>query len=107
MDIDEKQIEQIVEMVLERLSPPDQEISPDRSFGKEDGVFREMEDAIHAAVTAQKQLVGLSLATREKIIQGIRDVCWNNREEYGRMELEETDIGAKEGTVLKLEVACG
>jgi len=107
MDIDEKQIEQIVGMVLERLSPSDQASSPDRSFETGDGVFREMEDAIHAAVKAQKQLVGLPLATREKIIQGIRDVCWNNREEYGRMELEETDIGAKEGTVLKLEVACG
>jgi propionaldehyde dehydrogenase len=66
-----------------------------------------MEDAIQAAADAQQALVRLPLSTREKIIQTMRDVGWTNREEYGRMELEEADLGAVNGTVLKLETACG
>ena len=108
MSIDPQQVELIVEKVLEGLSasgqsPPADTSSPTGSGG----VFREMEDAIQAAVAAQQALVRLPLATREKIIQVMRDVGWANREEYGRMELEETDLGAVSGTVLKLETACG
>jgi len=107
MNIDQKQIEQIIEMVWERLSPSDSEASPDLPAGNVDGVFNEMEDAIHAAVNAQKKLVSLSLALRETIVQAVRDVGRTHREEYARMEFEETDIGAVEGTVMKLEVAYG
>jgi acyl-CoA reductase-like NAD-dependent aldehyde dehydrogenase len=108
MAIDRKQVELIVEKVLQTLSSSSQSSSgnppsPDGSGG----VFQEMEDAIQAAAVAQQTLVRLPLATREKIIQTIRDVGWANREEYGRMELEETDLGAVDGTVLKLETACG
>jgi acyl-CoA reductase-like NAD-dependent aldehyde dehydrogenase len=108
MDIDRKQVELIVEKVLESLSSSSRgsstnNASPDGSGG----VFQEMEDAIQAASRAHQALVRLPLATREKIIQTIRDVGWANREEYGRMELAETDLGAVNGTVLKLEVACG
>ena len=108
MAIDRKQVELIVEKVLQTLSSSSQSSSgnppsPDGSGG----VFQEMEDAIQAANSAQQALVRLPLATREKIIQTIRDVGRANREEYGRMELEETDLGAVDGTVLKLETACG
>ena len=108
MAIDRKQVELIVEKVLQTLSSSSQSSSgnppsPDGSGG----VFQEMEDAIRATAVAQQALVRLPLATREKIIQTIRDVGRANREEYGRMELEETDLGAVDGTVLKLETACG
>jgi len=103
--MDRDQVEQIVEMVMERLSSSGEGTSTIGSGGVTDGVFGEMEDAIQAAVVAQKKLVSLPLAVREKIVQAIRDVGWANREEYGRMELEETDIGAAEGTVLKLETS--
>lgn len=107
MNIDQKQIEQIVEMVIKRLSPHDSKSSQNVSTGTTDGVFDQMEDAIHAAVNAQKELVGLSMVLRKKIVQAVRDVGWTRREEYAGMEFEETDIGAVDGTVLKLEVACG
>ena len=107
MTIDKKQVERIVEKVLEELSISDQITSPNNPTGVADSVFQEMEDAIQAAVVAHHELVRLPLSTREKIIQTIRDVGWSNREEYGRMELEETDLGAVDGTVLKLETACG
>ena len=108
MTIDRKQLELIVEKVLEELSSAGQTAAPAVPSAKvADGVFQEMEDAIQAAVAAHRQLVQLPLAVREKIIQSIRDTGWANREEYGRMELEETDLGAAAGTVLKLAAACG
>lgn len=108
MTINRRQVEIIVEKVLEGLSSTGQNSSAN-SFSPEGsgGVFQEMEGAIQAAANAQQALVRLPLSTREKIIQTLRDVGWSNREEYGRMELEETDLGAVNGTVLKLEVACG
>jgi propionaldehyde dehydrogenase len=111
MTIDPKQVELIVEKVLESLSSSSQSSSGNspsaHGSGGSGGVFQEMEDAIQAAAEAQQALVRLPLATREKIIQAMRDVGWANREEYGRMELEEADLGAVDGTVLKLETACG
>jgi propionaldehyde dehydrogenase len=107
MNLDKKQIKNIVEKVIQELSSGDQSTSSADSANSSDGVFQEMEDAIQAAVVAHHQLVQVPLATREKIIQAIRDVGWTHREEYGRMELEETDLGAVSGTVLKLETACG
>jgi acyl-CoA reductase-like NAD-dependent aldehyde dehydrogenase len=107
MAIDKNQIEIIVEKVIKELAASSGGTGAGTPASNSDGVFQEMEDAIKAAVAAQRQLVQLPLAVREKIIQAIRDTGWANREEYGRMELEETDLGAAAGTVLKLETACG
>jgi acyl-CoA reductase-like NAD-dependent aldehyde dehydrogenase len=106
MNIDRKQVELIVEKVLQELSVSTQNPAVTVSTGGVHGVFQQIEDAIQAAVAAHRQLVQLPLAVREKIVQAIRDVGWVNREEYARMELQETDLGAVAGTVLKLEVAC-
>ncbi|MCP4627597.1 MAG: aldehyde dehydrogenase family protein [bacterium] len=107
MSIDKNQIEIIVEKILQELSADPQNAAATNQGDASDGVFQEMEDAIQAAVAAQRQLVQLPLAIREKIIRAIRDTGWVNREEYGPLELEETDLGAAAGTVLKLETACG
>lgn len=107
MSIDRQQIEVIVEKVLEGISATDENSSQSQVSGITDGVFGDIEGAIQAAVVAHEQLVRLPLAVREKIIQALRDVGWQNREEYGRLELDETGIGAADGTVLKMETACG
>ncbi|UCD82695.1 MAG: aldehyde dehydrogenase [Desulfobacterales bacterium] len=107
MKIDRKQLELVVEKVLEGLSSAGQTAAAAGPSAKvADGVFQEMEDAIQAAVVAHQELIQLPLAVRERIIQSIRDVGWANREEYGHMELQETDLGAVAGTKLKLEIAC-
>ncbi|MGD8292269.1 MAG: aldehyde dehydrogenase [Desulfobacterales bacterium] len=108
MTVDKEQVELIVKQVLASLSASETKPSADgHQNDSGDGVFQEMEDAIQAALAAHRQLVQLPMTAREKIIQTIRDVGWANREDYGRMELEETDLGAVDGTVLKLETACG
>ncbi len=108
MAVDKEQVELIVKQVLAKLSASETKPSADSQQNNSgDGVFQEMEDAIQAALAAHRQLVQLPMTAREKIIQAIRDIGWANREDYARMELEETDLGAVDGTMLKLETACG
>ena len=113
MSLDERRIEQIVEIVVNRLQqqglqavesePGAPQPRPD---GTADGVFREIDDAIQAAVAAQKQSVALPLKIREKIIQAVRDNGLANAQDYGRMEFEETGLGKLEDNVKKNQAAC-
>ena len=85
MGLNEGQIEQIVELVVSRLQQqgadlPGPEAVPSRPAGVMDGVFQEMEECIRAASKAQKNLVALPLAVREKIIQAIREVGYGQCE---------------------------
>ena len=73
MTIDKKQIELIIEQVMEKLTVSETRTSQDTPGAKdtphnkgEHGVFQEMEDAIQAAVAAHQQLLLLPLETREK-----------------------------------------
>ena len=111
MKLDERGIEQIVDMVINRLQKEgvelsDSDSSPNPSNNAADGVFHEIEDAIQAASIAQKKLLSLPLKTREGIIQAIRNVGKTNAEDYGRMEFEETGLGKLEDNIQKNQAAC-
>jgi propionaldehyde dehydrogenase len=71
-----------------------------------DGVFQDMEACIQAAAAAQKKLVALPLAVREKIIEAIRHVGRTQANEYGQMEFEETGLGKAADNVKKNQSAC-
>lgn len=103
--MDKKQIEKIVTLIWSEMNQPvDPGTAP--AAAADGGVFGNMEEAIQAAVLAQAALVQLSLELREKIIQVIRQVGLANRRIYGELELAEAELGAVEGTMLKIEVAC-
>ena len=111
MKLDERGIEQIVDMVVNRLekegiefSDPDNLPGPSGSIS--DGVFNEIEDAIQAASVAQQKLRSLPLQTREQIIEAIRAAGIANAEDYGRMEFEETGLGKLEDNIKKNQAAC-
>jgi propionaldehyde dehydrogenase len=111
MSFDERLVEQLVELVTNRLQQEGIEISepetsPAEPEGGTQGVFQEIDDAIQAAFIAQKKLVALPLTVRERIIQALRDVGFANAEEYGRMEFEETGLGKMEDNVKKNQAAC-
>ncbi|MDX1708848.1 MAG: hypothetical protein R3274_09630, partial [Desulfobacterales bacterium] len=60
MSIDRKQVELIVEKVLEGLAATGQSASTNNPAPSgSSGVFQEMEDAIQAAIVAQQELVRL------------------------------------------------
>lgn len=111
MSLDERRIEQIVEIVVNRLQQQglqmvDSNTGVPQPDGTADGVFQEINDAIQAAVAAQKQLVALPLKTRAKIIQAVRDAGLANAPDYGRLEFEETGLGKLEDNVQKNRAAC-
>jgi len=65
------------------------------------GIFNTMEDAVQAAVTAQRELILLPLSKRKEIIQAIRDVVIINRDSLSANAAEETGFGRKEDKVIK------
>jgi acyl-CoA reductase-like NAD-dependent aldehyde dehydrogenase len=111
MHLDEKLVNQIVDVVVQRLSADQSRNSPPADPVKSQeavtlGVFQNMEDCIPAAVKAQKNLLHLSFETRRRIIRTIRETGRANAREYARMEFEETGLGKLEDNADKNLSAC-
>ncbi|SHJ25671.1 propionaldehyde dehydrogenase [Geosporobacter subterraneus DSM 17957] len=95
MKTEVQQLEQIVrrvmnEIILKQTNKPN-------SFG----VFEEMEDAIEAAWSAQKELVKYNLEVRSKFISALRNACRENVELLSKMAYEETGMGRYEDKIKK------
>ncbi len=73
--------------------------------GGVDGVFQDVDTAVAAAKAAQERLVEAGLGKRAEVIRVIRDLCVENAEEWGRIELEETKIGRLDHKIEKLHSA--
>ena len=106
MGLDERQIEQIVEIVVDRLQAEGVDLSQSAegvpaTGDTGDGVFQDIEAAIGAAFLAQKKLTALPLAVRANIIQAIRDTGLANAADYGRLEFDETGLGKAEDNIKK------
>jgi acyl-CoA reductase-like NAD-dependent aldehyde dehydrogenase len=111
MGLGDRQIEQIVDIVVNRLQQEGVSFSESPESTSEtgnvvDGIFEEIEDAIQAAFSAQKKLITLPLALRQNIIQAIRDTGTTHAAEYGRMEFEETGLGKADDNIKKNQSAC-
>ena len=66
------------------------------------GVFQDTNEACEAAHEAYQQLSEKGVAGRNKVIQIVKDLCFNNAKEWGRIELEETKIGRLAHKIEKL-----
>ena len=66
-----------------------------------DGVFATVDDAVDAAATAFRELDGMSLEGRQKIIASIRESMFDNAEELARLAHTETGLGRVEDKVVK------
>lgn len=64
-------------------------------------LFDEVDDAVEAAIKAQRELVKCSLAKREEMITAIREKIRTNVAHLVRMELDETGYGRYDDKVLK------
>ena len=76
--------------------------SPQTSIAARDGVFVTVDEAVNAAYEAQKKVAAMSLAERGRMVDIIRRICMDRREELGRMEMEETKVGRLDHKVAKL-----
>ncbi len=68
------------------------------------GVFRDVDQAVGAAAEAFQQLRRKTLADRDRIVQIVKDLCEQQAEELGRMELQETKIGRLDHKIEKLKI---
>jgi aldehyde dehydrogenase len=77
--------------------------APAPAAGK-DGIFETVDEAVNASIEAQKKVAGLSLEQRGKIIRVIRDLCETRKQEFARIELDETGLGRYDHKIQKLEI---
>jgi aldehyde dehydrogenase len=122
--INETLIRDVVEEVLGRLAgpvaanPPERvaasaKVSPSitqpargpavsRSKGRRFGVFADADEACSAAHDAYLQLSEQGVAGRKKVVEIVKELCFDNATEWGRIELEETKIGRLDHKIEKL-----
>jgi aldehyde dehydrogenase len=106
MQVQEQVIAEIAREVVARLrvqmQQPQSSAAVPAAAAPRDGVFATVDEAANAAFEAQKQVAAMSLDERGKMIDIIRRICMDRREELGRMELEETKVGRLDHKILKL-----
>ena len=102
--MDEAAIRSVVQEVLRQLgtSPPAPTANGRGTLKRHFGVFDEAASAAAAAHDAYLQLAKLGLAGREKVVQIVKTMCFDQAAEWGRIELEETKIGILAHKVEKL-----
>ena len=107
MQIQEQVIAEIAKEVVARLRVQMQQPAASAAHGRSaaaarDGVFSTVDEAVNAAYEAQKRVALMSLEDRGRMIDIVRRICMDRREELGRMELEETKVGRLDHKILKL-----
>lgn len=98
MGMNKNNIEKIVQLVIAELKNKSETEVENKM---ELGIFEEVDDAIEAAVIAQKELVKLSLENREKLLKAMREEITKNIEMLSRMAFEETGMGRYEDKIKK------
>jgi aldehyde dehydrogenase len=78
--------------------------SPAGRRGGGEGVFQSVEDAVGAAAAAYRQLRTRTMADRARAVQIVKEICEQQAEELGRLELEETRIGRLDHKIEKLQI---
>ncbi len=102
----EQAIRHVVEEVLAQLgrTPRSRQNGQTASNGSRTwGVFTEVDHAVAAAQDGFEQLQQLPLEQRAKMIHIVREICFDQAEELGRKELEETKIGRLDHKIEKLK----
>jgi propionaldehyde dehydrogenase len=100
-------IDKVVEIVMKEIKMNSM-INEDiisSNFKNNLGVFEDMNMAIDAAWTAQKEYAKCSLARRNEIIESIRAELSKSVEIFAQMGVEETGMGRYEDKVLKHKLA--
>lgn len=92
----EDQIQEIVKAVLNNIKEVKAGSRPSAL-----GIFKDMNEAIKAAKTAQKQLKTMTVEEREKIVQKIREKAAENAKTLAEMGVEETGMGRVDHKILK------
>ncbi|MDP8235251.1 MAG: hypothetical protein P9M08_02600, partial [Candidatus Erginobacter occultus] len=101
--ISEEQVRSIVQTVVARLAGGEAAApgSPPSPIALGDGVYSGIEEAIAAGTAAQKKLMTLNLAVREKIIEAMRQAGWGSAEKISLLVVSETGMGRVDSKIQK------
>jgi aldehyde dehydrogenase len=102
MQVTDEIIRNVVAEVLANLR--NGHVAPSNGKSPRWGVFEDVNEAVAAAVEAQRQLAACGLAERKKAVDCIRKICIDRAEELGKAEMEETKIGKLAHKIEKLIV---
>jgi aldehyde dehydrogenase len=107
MPIQEQMIAEIAREVVARLrvqmqAPVATAAPAVQAATGRDGVFATVDDAVNAAFEAQKKVAAMSFDERKRMIGIIVGICNDNRDQLGRMEMDETKVGRLDHKILKL-----
>ena len=101
MSVSREDLSLIVQEVMKKLNASGGLPSSSSTATSGKGVFVSVDEAVAAADKAQKQLVDLPLATREKIIANMRRRAMEKVEELARFANKETGYGRVEDKIQK------
>jgi acyl-CoA reductase-like NAD-dependent aldehyde dehydrogenase len=103
MQISEKDIQKLVEQVLANMTGESSaNVSNSASeIALGNGVFTTVEEAVNAAKMAEAKMRSVSLESRRKMIQAMRDISIQHAEELAKMAVEETGLGRVEDKISK------
>ena len=98
MNIDEKQIGEIIKSVLANISGSETVNEDARSYK---GVFSTMTEALEAVNKAYKEFRSYSVEQREKMISNIRRLTLEEAEEMAKLGVSETGMGRVSDKIIK------
>jgi propionaldehyde dehydrogenase len=94
MSINADELSGVVQKVIEELINLGHADS-----GASTGIHESVDTAVEGAVKAQRQLIAMPLATRDKMIESIRQTTLANNERLSRMAVEESKLGRYEDKI--------
>lgn len=98
MDYNEKYISEIVKRVVEEF---EKKSAGTYNSSSSNGVFDNVDEAVHASKSAQKIWANSSKSLKEKVIAALRTAMHENAEEFSRRAVEETGMGRVEDKIIK------
>lgn len=107
MDFTEEQISAIVRRVMRNMTQVSDSVpqSPSPNVQNGSGVFKDDADAVEAADAAFRAFQKFGIQDRKKLIDVIRRIGIDHREELARMVFEETQMGRYEDKLIKHRTA--
>ncbi|MBD3674755.1 MAG: aldehyde dehydrogenase EutE [Planctomycetaceae bacterium] len=104
MQANEQAIRTVVQEVLAQLGKRPVNRSASTTDGSDWGVCSSVDQAVQVAQAGFEQLSNASMEDRTKAIECVRQICDQQAEELGRLELEETKIGRLDHKIEKLKI---
>ena len=102
MNVNQDLVTDVIQKVLENL------LEEEKSAVAEplgDGIYQTIGEAVEGAVLAQKRLISMTLAQRDKMIAAIRKAALDNNEKLSAMAIRETKLGRFEDKI-KENILC-